>query len=678
MEIAMRSGKSARWFGAGLAIAAVAVGLVLALAWARQTGGEDGRAEKKAGPSAKGRVVKNGLAVDFSIASVAGAAEGEPLRVGDFAEVKFRLTDPGTGAPAATPEPAAWMDIGDRLPAPGHEKQDCKEKVALYLKGMVGIRPMIDLNGYYLLVLNHDPSISVIDPVVSMTGMTSLYATAVLDGSPADWTRSGDGKRLYVSMPGAGKVAVVDTDTFRVAANVAAGRAPTRVLLQPDGRYLWVGDDSDGTGEGGAVVIDTVKLETAARLPTGSGHHEIAFAENRYAFVTNRKQGTVSVVDVALLKKVKDLATGPAPLAIAWSPLSRQIYVADGKEGTVAVIDTQALSIVGRIALRPGLGPMRFSPDGRFGFVVNTSQNAVHVVDAADNQLLHTIPMPGQPYQVAFTRAFAYVRLLDSENVQMVNLTSLGAGKQPIVKGFAVGTMAPKLAGDLSIADSITPASTEAAVFVTDPAESHLYYYMEGMNGPMGNFGNYGHRARAGAIADRSMRQVEPGVYSGTIRIPAAGRYDVAFLSQSPPLVHCFSVEAKEDPNQPEKRQALEIKYLDPLPAVAAGTVPLRFTLSNGSNQLPRKGIDDALVRYFLVPGVFHREVPAREVEAGVYEAPLELAEPGAYYVYVSVRSLEIKFGDLPFRTVHVEPPGDSRQQPRVDVAAKEDLHADK
>jgi YVTN family beta-propeller protein len=535
------------------------------------------------------------------------------------------------------------------------------------------VRPMIDLNSYYLLVLNRDPSISVIDPVVSMTGMTSLYATAVLERSPADWTKSRDEKRVYISMPGAGKVAVVDTDSFGVAANVAAGRSPTRVVLQSDARYLWVGDDSDDPAESGVTVVDTVKLEAAARIRTGSGHHEIAFsAGDRYAFVTNRKEGTVSVVDVARLEKVKDLSTGPVPLAIAYSPLSRAVYVADGRDGTITVVDGSSLSVVARVTAKPGLGPMRFSPDGRFGFVVNTTESAVHVIDAAENRLVHTIPLGGQPYQVTFTRAFAYVRLLDSEKVPMVNLLSLGAGKVPIVKNFAVGTMAPKLAGDLSIADSISPASTEAAVFVADPVESSIYYYMEGMNGPMGSFGNYGHRARAVSIADRSLKQVEPGVYSGTVRIPAAGRYDVAFLSQSPPLVHCFSVEAKDDPSRHEKRKALEIKYVDPPPVAAAGALPLRFTLTGGEDHEPRKGLADVRVRYFLVPGEFRREVAAREVEAGVYEAVLEVARQGAYYAYVSVPSLAVRYGDLPFRSVLVEATGAPKQQPAKDFAAKE------
>ena len=35
----------------------------------------------------------------------------------------------------------------------------------------------------------------------------------------------------------------VDTETFKVAANIDAGTEPTRIVMQPDGRYLWVGNN---------------------------------------------------------------------------------------------------------------------------------------------------------------------------------------------------------------------------------------------------------------------------------------------------------------------------------------------------------------------------------------------------------------------------------------------------
>jgi DNA-binding beta-propeller fold protein YncE len=115
---------------------------------------------------------------------------------------------------------------------------------------------------------------------MGVSGITQLYAMIMLDEPGEDWARSADDKRLFVTMPAAGKVAVVDLESFEVIDSVEAGARPVRVVVQPDGRYLWVGNDSDKQGESGVTVIDLRTLAVAARIATGPGHHEIAFSSS--------------------------------------------------------------------------------------------------------------------------------------------------------------------------------------------------------------------------------------------------------------------------------------------------------------------------------------------------------------------------------------------------------------
>ena len=524
-------------------------------------------------PDGQRRVVRDGIAIDFTIERI---GEPGPLAEGDLAEVRFRMTDTASGRPVPGLKPAAWMDMAGVVGGkPGQERQ-CKDKVALYLQGSVGIRPMVDLNSYYLLLLNRDASISIIDPVVSMTGNTSLLATVVLKRPGADWARSRDGRRLYVSMPRAGEVAVVDTESFRLLDSVAAGSEPVRLAIQPDGRYLWIANDARDGSQSGVTVLDTETAKSVGRIVTGRGHHEIAFSgDGRLAFVSNRDDGTVSAVDVATLRKTKDVPTGPLPISLAFSPLSQSIYVADGKTGTIAVIDPSRLEVVARIPAKAGLGPMRFTQDGRFGLVVNPSERSVFVVDAAENRVVQVIPLEGKPYQVSFTRAFAYLRLLDSDQVKMVNLQSLGEGRKPIVQSFGAGTGAPMAAGELSIADSVSQASTEAAVFVQNPADGNTYFYMEGMNAPMGSYGGYGHSVVAATVVDRSLKEIAPGTYGGKVRLPMAGRYDVAFLLDNPRVLHCFSADAVANPAARKGLGELAVEFVDfPARASAGSAVP--------------------------------------------------------------------------------------------------------
>jgi hypothetical protein len=351
---------------------------------------------------------------------------------------------------------------------------------------------------------------------------------------------------------------------------------------------------------------------------------------------------------------VKDLHTGPLPISIAFSPLSRALYVADGKEGSVSVIDEATLEVRERLDARPGLGPMRFSRDGRWGLVVNPSDHSAFVVDAAQGRIVHRLPLDGQPYQVSFSRAFAYFRLLDSEKVDMVSLVSLGEGLQPTVQRFSAGQLAPQAAGELGLVDAIGSATTDAAVFVVNPADSNTYFYMEGMNAPMGSFAGYGHPALGVTVVDRSLKEVEPGVYAGKVRLPEAGRYDVAFLLDSPRVLHCFSADVAVDPLAQKLRRSLAIEYLDfPSSALAGGTLKVRFRLSDATDA-PRAGVRDLRVRWFVPPGNDRGEADAREVASGVYEASAPLGQAGAYYLHVVSRSLGVGAGGLPFRTLRV------------------------
>jgi YVTN family beta-propeller protein len=600
------------------------------------------------------RVVRDGVAIDFSVERV----EGGPVVEGEVAEVRFRMTDAASGSPVPGLKPAAWMDMAGVVGGKPGQDRACKDKVALYLQGSVGIRPMIDLNSYYLVLMNKDASLSVVDPVVSMTGNTSLYASVALKRPGADWARSRDGRRLFVTMPRAGEVAVVDTETFRLLASVPTGPEPLRVALQPDGRLLWVATDAREPSESGVTVLDAASLAEVARIATGRGHHEIAFsADGVSAFVTNREEGTVSVVDVGTLRKVADLPTGPLPIAVATSSLSQSVYVADGRTGTLSVVDPARREVTSRIAARPGLGPMRFTQDGRFLLSVNPGERALHVVDASENRLVHTIPLDGKPYQVGVTRGFAYVRLLDSPQVKMVNLGSLGAGKTPIVQGFGAGTSVPADGGELVIADAVTQAALEAAVFVSNPGDGNTYFYMEGMNAPMGSYGGYGHRVVASTVVDRSLREVAPGVYSAKARIPVSGRYDVAFLLDNPRVLHCFSADAA--PN-PAMRRAGEVtaSFVDfPSRAATGARVPVRLRVVDPVTGSPRDGIDGVRVVYHAVPGGPRTEAVALARGDGVYEALATVDRPGAWYFFAAIPSLKVNTGDVPFRGLVVEAP---------------------
>ncbi len=611
----------------------------------------DKQAAAKENPN---RITRQGLSIELSMRPTDG--ESDKLVAGDWADVTFRITDAGTGTPLQGSFPAAWVDLTKAWEALGDKVMECKDRVALYLQGIVGVRPMIDLNNQYLLVMNRDNSISVIDPKVGITGITNLFAQINIDKPGADWIKTADDKRLFVSMPQADEVALIDTDTFKVVKDLDAGEQPTRIELQGDERYLWVGNNSRQAEESGVTVIDADKLEQVAFIPTGKGHHEIAFSEgDRYAFVSNRDDGTVSVIDVRTLKKIKDLKTGPRPIALAFSPLAKALYVADNQTGTVAVVDPVTLEIRERIAASPGLGPLRFSQEGRWGLVVNSADNTVIVIDAATNRVAHTIPVGKKPYQVSIGWEFAYIRSLDTGDVGLIPLADLEGPETPPVKYIQAGQGKPGLVPDISIADSIVASVKHAAAYIVNPTVGTLHYYMEGMNAPMGAFRNYGREPRAVEIVDRSLDEIEPGVYTGRIKMPVEGTYDVAFMMDAPRFVHCFSAKVEPNPQVQAATttapMAIEYQIADRRVPVGAST-PVKFKLTDPVSGKPRDDVSDMTVLYYGSDGRGRTVVPARPLGQGLYEADVKVNRVTTYYLFVGSRSAKLKYTDLPFASL--------------------------
>ena len=204
-------------------------------------------------------------------------------------------------------------------------------------------------------------------------------------------------------------------------------------------------------------------------------------------------------------------------------------------------------------------------------------------------------------------------------------------------------------------ADSIVRAPEGNAVILANPVDRVLYYYAEGMAAPMGNFQNYRREPLAVTIVDRSLRETNPGVYSTTVKLPASGHYDVAFLTDSPRLAHCFETSA--DPNpllEEEQPVALRIEH-----AVRERQLPvghkflLRFKLIETKTNKAKDDLKDVRVLTFLAPGTWQRRDIAKSLGNGNYEVNLNVPQSGVYMVFVESSSMGVRYRDLPHLMLH-------------------------
>lgn len=600
-------------------------------------------AKKDQPPISPQKVVEQGIAIEFTVD--AQAPNAARPKAAEDANIKFKISDTTTGTPVKGLSLSAWLSLRDGENAAGDAQ--CREKIQSYLTGSMRARPDVDLNSYYILALNKSADISVIDPLLSFGG--SKLLTLVMMKSPGeDWILTKDGEKLFVTLPAINQVAVIDTRGWKVANYIDTGAKPTSITLQPDQKYVWIGHEGSEPAASGVTVIDTATLKVAAQISTGAGRHEIVVSsDNRFAFVSNREAKTVSIVDVQKLAKINDVKVGPNPVSLALSELSKAIYAVSETDGTIAVIDTQG-QVLTRIKAKPGARSLRFAPGGRYGFVLNTVQSTLSIFDAASNRMLHEVKVGKAPDQIVFSDTFAFIRSLETESVNMIRLATIGT--EIDITEFPGGQGIPARGSAPVRADSIVLAPEGNAVVLANPVDKTLYYYQEGMAAPMGNFQNYKREPLATLIVDRSLRETAPGVYSTTVKLPASGHYDVAFLTDSPRIAHCFDIAA--DPNpllKEEKGVALRIEHQSRDNQLQVGRdFALRFKLIETKTNKAKDDLQDVRVLTFLAPGTWQRRDLAKPLGNGMYEINLNVPETGVYMIFVESGSMGVRFRDMP------------------------------
>lgn len=611
------------------------------------------------------RYEKEGVAVEFSLQSAPGAKGG--LTAGSDAVATFRVTDTRTGQPLSGLHPNAWFSSLKSGP-PSPNEAECKDKIRAFMGGLLSVRADIDLNGYLAVTLNHDNTVSFINPQIAFQ-ITKLESIVVLPGRGADWALTPDKDWLFVTLPEQSAVAVINAVTRKLEKTIALdmGTRPRRVALSPDGRRLWVSLD----GSSRVAVIDTAERKLLASVGVGgSGLHSVAFtADGRFAYVSNSDGESVTAVDARTLDKLAEINVGQTPGPIAYSSAGNKVYVATINGGSIAVIDPAKQAVVANVPVGPGVVALRFEPQGRYAFAVNQKESKLTIIDAATNRAVGSTSVVAAPDQIVFTSDYAYVRGLGSEKFSLINLKEAADGK-PSPVDIQAGRQAPSVSpDDLGVADMIAATPEGNSAMIANAPDATLYFYVQGMMAPMGTLSNYKRRPRALMILDRSLVETGPGVYSTPVRLTArGGRFNVALLVDQPRLINCFDIEIAESPDGAQNLAGVSV-HVEPefkgLKAVANRPYALRFRVKDTTTGAPVAGLTDVQVLVFQPPGIWQQRQWAKDLGGGLYEVTQTFPGASLFSVMFSVASRGVSYRDLPATNV------------AVNEGSKEDVKAD-
>ncbi len=109
-------------------------------------------------------------------------------------------------------------------------------------------------------------------------------------------------------------------------------------------RHLYI---SRGTH---VIVIDADSGKPVGDIPDTPGVHGIALApEFGRGFVSNGREGTVTVFDLKSLKALSKIKVGDNPDAILYDPASKRVFTFNGRSDDVTAIDAAKGTVVGTI-----------------------------------------------------------------------------------------------------------------------------------------------------------------------------------------------------------------------------------------------------------------------------------------------------------------------------------------
>ena len=164
-------------------------------------------------------------------------------------------------------------------------------------------------------------------------------------------------------------------------------RSPVDLELSADGRWLISVNQAAGT----LSLVNLATLRVVDELAVGEKCTHIARlgATNKF-LVTSQLDGQLTRVELVAgkLKRVGATLVGGEPLGIAVTRDQKRAYVAQSATDTVAIVDLTNHKVVGQIAVGRWPRQLALSRDGRRLAVATSGDLSISIVDAAQGKML--------------------------------------------------------------------------------------------------------------------------------------------------------------------------------------------------------------------------------------------------------------------------------------------------
>jgi YVTN family beta-propeller protein len=187
---------------------------------------------------------------------------------------------------------------------------------------------------------------------------------------------SRDGSYLVASCEWSGRIVKVDLRRIELVADMQLGENPIDVLRPPGQHLMFVADQ----GVHGVFVVDPDAWKQLDFIPTGRGAHGILLSRDQKSFyVSNRLEGTISVIDIATRKVTAKWNTGGSPDMGQLSPDGKHLWISSRYHAAVRVIDTTTGKVIATIPTEVGPHGLTYFPTSKSAH--SLGHNGVYLLD---------------------------------------------------------------------------------------------------------------------------------------------------------------------------------------------------------------------------------------------------------------------------------------------------------
>jgi len=116
-----------------------------------------------------------------------------------------------------------------------------------------------------------------------------------------------------------------------------------------------------------------------------------------YAYVTNGRSNSVSVLDMRSFRPITTIPVGINPTGVAANARKNEVYVVNTGSGSLSVIDAEQNIVTATIALGRNPYFVDVSTDGTRGYVANAASNTVSIIDLAKRRVLRNLGVGSAP-----------------------------------------------------------------------------------------------------------------------------------------------------------------------------------------------------------------------------------------------------------------------------------------